>query len=135
MPTTDNRPWFDPWFRLFQGLHVAVGYRTIMYINDSVGGPFGTSIRNSTPVITAWANALLTDGDYQSKPTRIAHCGANPAAHLRPGDPCPSNSTPGCLVLGEPSAVTVCGHSGDTIFSQSSIPAASCLTNFWWWNN
>jgi len=135
MPTTDNRGWADPWFRLFQGLHVAVGYRTIMYINDSVGTAFGSSLRNSTPVITAWSNALLTAGDYQSKPRVIAHCGANPAAHLSPGDSCPSNSTPGCLVMGQPSAVTVCGHSGDTIYNQSSIPAASCLTNYWWWNN
>jgi hypothetical protein len=135
MPTTDNRPWSDPWFRLFQGVHVAVGYRTIMYINDSVGQPFGNSIGNGTPVITAWANALLTAGDYQSKPRLIAHCGANPAAGLEPGDSCPSNNTPGCLVMGEPAAVTVCGHSNDTIFDQSSIPAASCLNNYWWWNN
>lgn len=135
MPTTDNRGWADPWFRLFQGLHVAVGYRTIMYINDNVGQAFGTGLRNSQPVITAWANALLTAGDYQSKPRVIAHCGANPAAHLNPGDNCPSNSTPGCLIMGEPSAVTVCGHSNDTIFNQSAIPAASCLTNYWWWNN
>jgi hypothetical protein len=135
MPTTDNRGWADPWFRIFQGLHVAVGYRTIMYINDNVGDGFGASLRNGTPVITAWANALLTAGDYQSKPRVIAHCGANPAAHLEPGDNCPSNSTPGCLVMGEPAAVTVCGHSGDTIYNQSNIPAASCLTNYWWWNN
>jgi len=135
MPTTDNRPWYDPWFRIFQGVHVAVGYRTIMYINDSVGGPFGTSLRNSQSVITAWSHALLTAGDYQSKPRTIAHCGANPAKKLEPGDSCPSNSTPGCLVMGEPSAVTVCGHSNDTIFDQSAIPAASCLTNYWWWNN
>jgi len=135
MPTTDNRGWADPWFRVFQGLHMVVGYRTIMYINDSVGQPFGTSIRNGTPVITAWSQALLTAGDYQSKPRVIAHCGANPAANLKPGDNCPSNSTPGCLVMGEPSAVTVCGHSGDTIYDQSNIPAASCLTNYWWWNN
>ncbi|MGD0801300.1 MAG: DUF6345 domain-containing protein [Terracidiphilus sp.] len=135
MPTTDNRGWPDPWFRLFQGLHVAVGYRTIMYINDNVGQAFGTGLRNSQPVISAWANALLTAGDYQSKPRVIAHCGANPAAGLEPGDNCPSNNTPGCLVMGEPSAVTVCGHSNDNIFDQSSIPAASCLTNYWWWNN
>jgi len=94
MPTTDNRPWYDPWFRIFQGVHVAVGYRTIMYINDSVGGPFGTSLRNSQSVITAWSHALLTAGDYQSKPRTIAHCGANPAAHLEPGDSCPSTAHP-----------------------------------------
>jgi hypothetical protein len=135
MPTTDNRGWADPWFRVFQGLHLVVGYRTIMYINDNVGEGFGQSIRNGTPVLTAWSHALLTAGDYQSKPRVIAHCGRNPAAGLKPGDNCPSNNTPGCLIMGEPSAVTVCGHSNDTIFDQSNIPAASCLTNFWWWNN
>ena len=135
MPTTDNRGWTDPWWRVFQGLHLAVGYRTIMYINDSVGEPFGISARLGLPILTSWSNALLTAGDYQSKPRVIAHCGANPAKGLEPGDNCPSNSTPGCLVMGEPSAVTVCGHSNDTIFDQSNIPAASCLTNYWWWNN
>lgn len=135
MPTTDNRPWSDPWFRIFQGMHTVVGYRTIMYINDSVGGPFGKALRNSQPVLAAWSNALLTAGDYQGKPRLIAHCGRNPAAKLAPGDSCPSNSTPGCLVMGQPSAVTVCGHSNDTIFNQSTLPAASCLTNYWWWNN
>ena len=135
MPTTDNRPWSDPWFRIFQGLHTAVGYRTIMYINDNVGLLFGSDLRLGVPVISAWSNALLTAGDYQSKPRLIAHCGANPAAGLKPGDNCPSNNTPGCLVMGEPSEVTVCGHSNDTIFNQSSIPAASCLTNYWQWNN
>jgi len=135
MPTTDNRGWADPWFRVFQGLHTVVGYRTIMYINDNIGTAFGSSLRNNTPVITAWSHALLTAGDYQSKPRVIAHCGANPAAHLRPGDSCPSNSTPGCLVMGQPSAVFVCGHSNDTIYNQSNLPAASCLTNVWWWNN
>jgi hypothetical protein len=135
MPTTDNRPWYDPWFRLFQGVHVAVGYRTIMYINDSVGDSVGTSLRNSQPVISSWYQALLSAGDYQSKPRTIAHCGNNPAANLHPGDSCPSNSTPGCLIMGEPSEVTVCGHSNDTIYDQSSIPAASCLTNYWQWNN
>ncbi len=135
MPTTDNRPWYDPWFRIFQGMHTVVGYRTIMYINDSVGGPFGKALRNGQSVLSAWSNALLTAGDYQSKPRLIAHCGANPAKKLAPGDACPSNSTPGCLVMGEPSAVTVCGHSNDTIFDQGSLPAASCLTNYWWWNN
>ena len=135
MPTTDNRGWADPWFRVFQGLHTVVGYRTIMYINDNIGTSFGTGLRNSQPVITAWSHALLTASDYQSKPRVIAHCGANPAAHLRPGDSCPSSSTPGCLVMGQPSAVFVCGHGNDTIYDQSNIPAASCLTNVWWWNN
>ena len=135
MPTTDNRPWYDPWFRVFQGLHTVVGYRTIMLIGDSVGGPYGQALRNSQSVLSAWSHAALTAGDYQSKGRRIAHCGANPAAGIKPGDVCNTSSSVGCLIMGEPSAVTVCGHSDDTIFSQSSIPPASCLTIYWWWNN
>jgi len=112
-----------------------VGYRTIMLIGDSVGGPYGQALRNSQSVLSAWSHAALTAGDYQSKGRRIAHCGANPAAGIKPGDPCNTSSSVGCLVMGEPSAVTVCGHSDDNIFNQSSIPPASCLTIYWWWNN
>jgi len=135
MPTTDNRPWYDPWFRVFQGLHTVVGYRTIMLIADGVGGPYGQALRNSQPVLTAWSHAALTAGDYQSQGRRIAHCGANPAANIHPGDVCNTSPSVGCLVMGQPAGVTVCGHSNDTIFDQSSIPPASCLTVYWWWNN
>jgi hypothetical protein len=115
-PNTDTRNWYDTWFRVFQGLHTVVGYRTIMYINDGVGGPFATSLRQGSPVISSWFNATLSNSDYQSPdPTYKAHCGLN-------------------LPMGRPSAVTVCGHSNDNIYNQSAIPAPSCLTNFWWPN-
>jgi hypothetical protein len=114
-PGQDSRNWTDPWWRMFQGLHTVVGFRTPMWINDEVGGPFATSMRNGTPVISAWFHAVETAGAYQppdSNQGNLNHCGLS-------------------LPMGRPAAVTVCGHSNDTIFDQASIPAASCLTIFW----
>ncbi len=111
-PRTDTRTWYHNWFNVFKGLHTVVGYRTIMYINDGVGFPFGLRLQWGQPVISSWFNAVLSDSDYFGNPMAQAHCGLN-------------------YPMGKPSAVTVCGHSNDTIFNQENIPAASCLTNFW----
>ena len=111
-PHTDNRSWTDPWWRIFQGLHTVVGYRTVMWINDGVGQPFATSIKNGTPVISAWFNALESSSAYHPDANYVNHCGLN-------------------WPMGRPAAVTVCGHGNDTIYDQQSIPAASCLTIYW----
>lgn len=111
-PKADSRTWYHNWFNVFKGLHTVVGYRTIMYINDSVGFPFGLSLQWGQPVISSWFNATLSAPDYASHPSTTAHCGLN-------------------YPMGKPSAVTVCGRSGDSIYNQDTIPAASCLTNFW----
>jgi hypothetical protein len=110
--STDSRSWSTPWFNIFRGLHTVVGYRTIMYINDGVTSPFGLNIEKGAAVISAWFNAANSASDYSGRPTATAHCG---------------NAPP----MGRPSAVTVCGHSNDTIFNEAALPAASCLTNFW----
>jgi Family of unknown function (DUF6345) len=97
---------------MFKGMHTVAGYRTVMWIDDSVGLPFGLNQRMGVPVISAWFNALNSASAYNPDATLEAHCG---------------NSPP----MGRPSAVTVCGHSNDTIFNQASIPVANCLTIFW----
>jgi len=111
-PAQDSRNWTDPWWRIFQGLHVVVGYRTVMWIDDSVGQPFASSTRNGTPVISAWFNALESSSFYHPDATYANRCGLN-------------------LPMGRPAAVAVCGHGNDTLFDQQSIPAASCLTIYW----
>jgi len=110
--STDSRSWSTPWFNIFRGLHTVVGYRTIMYIDDGVTSPFALNIEKGAAVISAWFNAANSAPDYAGKPTAIGHCGT-------------------ALPMGRPSAVTVCGHSNDTIFNETALPAASCLTNFW----
>ena len=109
---TDSRPWWTPWFNVFQGMHSVVGYRTIMYIDDDVGGPFGVNLRFGVPVVSAWFNATLSAPDYQSHPTATAHCGT-------------------ALPMGKPSTVSVCGHQDDSVFNTSPLPPANCLINFW----
>jgi hypothetical protein len=111
-PHQDNRSWTDPWWRIFQGLHTVVGYRTVMWINDGVGQPFATSIKNGTPVISAWFNALESSSAYNPDANYVNHCGLN-------------------WPMGRPAAVTACGHNNDTIYDQQSIAAASCLTIYW----
>lgn len=109
---TDSRPWWTPWFNVFQGLHSVVGYRTIMYIDDDAGGPFGVNLRFGVPVVSAWFNATVSAPDYASHPTQIAHCGT-------------------ALPMGKPSTVSVCGHQDDSVFNTSPLPPAGCLINFW----
>ena len=109
---SDNRTWYNTWFKMFKGMHTVVGYRTVMWIDDGVGYPFGVNLRLGVPVISAWFNALNGASAYNPDATYEARCG---------------NSPP----MGRPSAVTVCGHSNDTIYNQENIPAPSCLTNFW----
>ncbi|PYX87110.1 MAG: hypothetical protein DMG67_19925 [Acidobacteria bacterium] len=109
---SDSRPWWHPWFNVFKGLHTVVGYRTIMYIDDDVGGPYGVNLRFGAPVVSAWFNATLSAPDYFFRPTAGAHCG---------------NSPP----MGKPSTVSVCGRQNDWVYDTSALPPAGCLINFW----
>ncbi|MBZ5538772.1 MAG: DUF6345 domain-containing protein [Acidobacteriia bacterium] len=109
---TDARPWWTPWFNIFRGLHTVVGYRTIMWIDDDVSGPYGTALRFGAPVVSAWFNATTSAAGYQGNPTYPAHCG---------------NSPP----MGRPSTVSSCGRENDWVYDTSALPAANCLINFW----
>jgi Family of unknown function (DUF6345) len=109
---SDPRPWWTPWFNIFQGVHTVVGYRTIMWIDDDVTGPFATSLRLGAPVVSAWFNATTSAAGYQGNPTYAAHCGRTPP-------------------MGRPSTVSACGRENDWIYDTSVVPPASCLINFW----
>lgn len=108
----DNRPWWTPWFNIFQGLHSVVGYRTIMWIDDDVTGPYAVSLRFGAPVVSAWFNATTSAAGYQGNPTAGAHCGRTPPA-------------------GRPSTVSVCGRQNDSVYDTSALPPANCVINFW----
>jgi uncharacterized protein DUF6345 len=99
----DNPAWWTPWFTVFQGLHAVMGSRTEMYFDGgAVNQPFGQSIGNGASVISSWFNATLS---YY------------PASKQPPMD--------------RPSAVTVCGHEPDSAYDTATLPAPSCLTNYW----
>jgi hypothetical protein len=109
---TDNRPWWTPWFNIFQGMHTVVGYRTIMWIDDDVTGPYGLSLRLGAPVVSAWFNATTSAAGYQGNPTYGAHCGRTPP-------------------MGRPSTVSACGRQNDWVYDTTALPPANCLINFW----
>lgn len=113
VPTPDDTSkWADPWWNIFGGLHSVVGYRTIMYITDGVGGPFGRDIGKAAPVVSAWLNDVASASAYSGNPKETAHGGI-----LRPA--------------GRASAISVCGHENDTVFNTSAIGRPGCLRVNW----
>lgn len=118
IPTqTDESTSFDVWWNIFNGLHAAVGYRTEMWINDGVTGPFGLYVGLGASVVPAWLYAVSSNNDY----------GSDDSYYL---DGNRDIKEP----MGRASAVVVCGHSDDTAFDLGSLGRAECLTE-WWFNN
>lgn len=114
IPTqTDEATSFDVWWNLFDGLHAAVGYRTEMWINDGVTGPFGFAIGLGAPVVSAWINEVVGNSSY------------NPDATYH--DSNRDITEP----MGRPSAIAVCGHGDDTAADVGALAAATCLTEWW----
>ena len=108
----DTATWPDPWWNIFGGVRNVVGYRTIMYISDGAGGPYGASIANVAPVVSSWLSDVISLNAYSGHPTTAAHGGI-----VRP--------------MGRPSTISMCGHDGDSVFSTSTLGRASCLTVWW----
>lgn len=108
----DTAGWVGPWFTLFGGLRNVVGYRTIMYINDGAGGPYGTSLASLAPVVSSWLSDVMSLPAYAGHPATAAHGGI-----VRP--------------MGRPSAVSMSGHENDTVLEASWLPRATNLTAWW----
>jgi hypothetical protein len=114
IPTqTDKATSFDVWWKLFDGLHAAIGYRTEMWIADGVTGPFGFAIGLGAPVVPAWISEVVGNSSY------------NPDATYLDG------SRGITEPMGRPSAIAVCGHSDDTAADVAPLSAATCLTEWW----
>lgn len=109
----DTATWANPWWNVFKGLHSVVGYRTIMYIDDDIGFPFGFKLALGVPVVSAWLSTVHGASAYAGNPHAIAHGGIN-----RP--------------MGRASTISVCGREGDTVYDATNIGAASCLRVFWY---
>jgi Family of unknown function (DUF6345) len=108
----DTTAWADPWWNVFGGLHSVLGYRTVMYIDDDVGGPFAQSVGNVAPAVSAWLNTLSSASAYSGNPTYPNHLGIN-----KP--------------MGRAATISSCGREDDAIFDTSPLPRASCLRIFW----
>jgi hypothetical protein len=109
---SDTPHWPDPWWKIFGGVRNVVGYRTIMYISDGAGGPYGTSLGNLAPVVSSWLSDVISLNAYAGHPTAAAHGGI-----VRP--------------MGRPSTISMCGHDADSALSTSSLGRANCLTVWW----
>jgi len=126
IPTTtdysaaDRHLAFDAWFRVFNGLHAVVGYRTEMWIGDSVMPTFGRSISLGAPFVSSWLQIVHDDSaDYVTKGKDQLYFDTNRQIN----EP-----------MGRPSAVVVCGHEGDTVLQIENLGRPSCLREFWYEN-
>jgi hypothetical protein len=108
----DTNTWPTPWWNVFGGVRNVVGYRTIMYISDGAGGPYGTSLGNLAPVVSSWLSDVMSLNSYAGHPKSKAHGGID-----RP--------------MGRPSTISMCGHDGDSVLSTSTLSRANCLTVWW----
>lgn len=113
VPAPDDTPtWPDTWWNIFGGVRNVVGYRTIMYINDAAGGPYGSSLGHVAPVVSSWLSDVISLNAYSGRRNSAAHGGVS-----RP--------------MGLPSTISMCGHDGESVFSTSSLGRANCLTVWW----
>lgn len=113
VPAPEDTPnWPDPWWNIFKGLHAVVGYRTIMYINDDAGYPFGHNLAIGMPFISSWLNAVNNLSAYASHPRWECH-GAN-------------------KLMGRACAIVVCGRENDNVYNTQVIGQANCFNVYWY---
>jgi len=113
---TDESNSFDVWWDIFNGLHLVVGYRTEMYIDDDVIINFAYNIGRGAPTIGAWFNEIASNNHYGGSDTYFdGNRGIN--------EP-----------WGRASSVSVCGHTDDTAYNVGPIEKPGCLYEYWFQN-
>jgi hypothetical protein len=108
----DTTAWADKWWHVFQGLHSVLGYRTIMWIDDSVMWPFGVHMGWGWNLTSAWLNDVISS-PYNCCGGQVMHGTWKP--------------------YGRPSTISVCGHESDSVYYTAGVGPAGCLTNYWYW--
>jgi hypothetical protein len=117
IPTSADSPTsYDVWWNIFNGLHTALGYRTEMWINDEITATFGFLAGLGAPMVSNWLSTIINDDSYSPTDTYFDN-------NVNMNQP-----------MGRPSAITVLGHSDDTIFDTAPLPRPSVLQQ-WWFNN
>lgn len=117
IPTaTDTTTSYDVWWNIFNGLHSALGYRTEMWINDEITMKFGFAAGLGAPMVSNWLSTIINDDSYPATDTYF--------------DENVDMKQP----MGRPSAITVLGHSDDTIFDTAPLSRPSTLQQ-WWFDN
>ena len=113
---SDTAAWPNPWWNIFGGLHAVLGYRTIMYIGDGAGQPFGYQLMLGAPVVSAWHEHSHESGRLRKSPgvawaggrARDRQADGPPVGHYR-------DRPLGC----------------DTAYNTSNLGRAGSLTIFW----
>jgi hypothetical protein len=129
VPAPDDTPnWSDPWWNIFKGLHAVVGYRTIAYIYDEVGFPFGHNLAIGMSFVNSWLSAAHNSSAYASNPAAICHGGHNP------GDFCTYTgpNTIFCKPMGRACAIVVRGHENDSVYNTEVLAPANSLNVYWY---
>jgi hypothetical protein len=106
----DWRMAFDPWFRLFNGLHAVAGARTPLWIADHSNPAFGRRLALGAEFVFGWLETVEND------PSNAGH----------PIDP--HSGKP----IGKASAVAVCGHQSDRVWQVENLGRPSCLIQYWY---
>ena len=112
----DTGAWADKWWHVFNGLHSALGYRTIMYIDDGIMYPFGVHMGWGWGLTNAWLNDVVSSSMYYCW---FGFC---------PGETMHGTWKP----YGRPSTISVCGHENDNVYYTAGLGPAGCLTNYWY---
>ncbi|MCJ1244061.1 hypothetical protein MMC30_001258 [Trapelia coarctata] len=118
-PTTASKTQsYDAWWKIFNGLHAVVGYRTEMWIADGATTPFAKAIARGFPVVPAWMKAVHDDMIYAPSPGNIYYDG-----NRKINEP-----------MGRASSISVCGHTDDVVWQVANLGKATCLHE-WWYDN
>jgi hypothetical protein len=112
----DSAAPYNEWLSVFAGLHGVLGYRTDIYSNDGVAGPFGADLAMGAPVVSAWLLEGAATSAYRG--------GENP---LYEGSSGGLRAAPS----GRVSTLSACGHDGDTMHDTASLPRTTCLQSWW----
>ncbi len=107
--------WWDYWFNVFGGVHSVVGYRTVMYIDDDAGYPYGQALRLGLPVVSSWLNTVSGLSAYSGRPTYDTHGSTN-----KP--------------MGRACTISDSGHVNDSVYDTAPLPRSGSLTMFWFPN-
>ncbi|MCX6584371.1 MAG: DUF6345 domain-containing protein [Candidatus Aminicenantes bacterium] len=101
--------WPDPWWRIFKGLHQAIGFRTTMFINDNISYIFGYYLGRNCRILDSWFYATNSSASYH---WQRSHGGE---------------------VTGFGAVVMIPGHEGDGIYYTAPAPDATSTGLTIWW--
>jgi hypothetical protein len=108
----DRANWADPWWRIFKGLHQAVGFRTEMYIDDDISYGFAKNVSSNHRVLDSWFAATNGSSSYQWERFWGSW---------------------GDQIYGYGTVVMIPGREGEGIYhTDAAPPASSAGLSIWW---